>query len=333
VKLQDASIMADMISDGLRNRALTQYGNQQTDITLFPSSRYTKVRLPDGSTQTYPERLKNVPDIPSDDRVIEIANAIAFTTVLVGCELVNWWGPEDFRLVANSIVSLAMLTVVLDNFYDVLTNVLGFVWKQNDITKRWELPEKENLPLGLGTGQATGSIVRGWTRLFSVHPEREAQCEAAALYAGYVLGVPCFAFQPNAYEASVLVVESYNNNNNNEENKADILLSLSGILRILIWLYAPVAMENSKYPQLVVSDPREAAGFLQRLEEYYASTDPGRVVLFWDDEESKADLLKWAYTEADILLRRNKAPITEIANRLTGGAATIADCVAVIENF
>ena len=116
-------------------------------------------------------------------------------------------------------------------------------------------------------------------------------------------------------------------------SKLDPLLSDVGIMKMLIWLMAPVAMESSKHAQLIVSDPRESAGLLKRLEdrtELFGSTD----VLWWmDNDEETNDLLKWAYAEADNLLRTNKETVRELTERLAGGAATVGDCVAVMENW
>ena len=53
----------------------------------------------------------------------------------------------------------------------------------------------------------------------------------------------------------------------NLQGKMDSLASDVGLLKVLIWLMAPVAMELSKYPQLMSSEPREALGFLQRLDD------------------------------------------------------------------
>ena len=94
---------------------------------------------------------------------------------------------------------------------------------------------------------------------------------------------------------------------------------------------APVAIESAKHPQLILSDPREAAGFLTRLEK---SEIIDRNELWWSFEpEERLDMLKWAYTEADLLLRRNQPIVQEITQRLTGGAATIGDCMAAVENW
>jgi hypothetical protein len=69
---------------------------------------------------------------------------------------------------------------------------------------------------------------------------------------------------------------------------------------------------------------------LQDRAELFGSTD----ILWWmDNDEERNDLLKWAYAEADNLLRSNKATVTELTERLAGGAATVGDCVAVMENW
>jgi hypothetical protein len=111
------------------------------------------------------------------------------------------------------------------------------------------------------------------------------------------------------------------------------LLSNVGILKLLIWLMAPVAMESGLYAQLIVSDPREAAGLLQRLEDRSDILNDKGDLWFAENAIEKRDLLKWAYAEADLLLRRNKETVTELSERLAGGAATVGDCVAVVENW
>jgi hypothetical protein len=40
------------------------------------------------------------------------------------------------------------------------------------------------------------------------------------------------------------------------QGNLDNLVSDVGLLKVLIWLMAPVAMEISKHPQLISSDPR-----------------------------------------------------------------------------
>lgn len=201
-----------------------------------------------------------------------------------------------------------------------------------DAVKNTNGPDKDKMPLELGSGKITGTVVRGLTRLWSVDTERECQCEAAAFFAAYSLGLPCFSFRPNALEAAVLLFES---KDAAETRDIDSLLSDTGIMKMLIWLMAPVAVESSYHPQLISSDPREARGFLQRLKEKAAIFDAEDVIdtILQSSDQEIEDLLKWSYAEADLLLRQNRAVVTELTERLIGGASTIGDCVAVMEEW
>jgi hypothetical protein len=368
VKAQDAQLMAQVLSLCLKNGGVQSYGSLQASILLLPSTPTSQVKCPDGSRKTRTERLASVADIPVDHRSNEVSSALAVAAVAAGCTLTDVVHADDITLYANTLLSAMLAVGVVDNFYDVIKSVSALAAKQlkknntnndtkkkkkkncnsdsdndndndNDSSPLFQLPEKESLPLGLGTGQVSGSVVRGLTRLLTVDAERECACEAAALYAAYTLGLPCFSFRPNALEASVLVVESIKDDDDDDDDDSNnnaSLLSASGIMRVLVWLMAPVAMESTKHAQLIVSDPREAEGFLLRLEEYAKNTNAAVTPedLWWtDDAQERADLLKWAFTEADLLLRDNKAVVNDISNRLTGGAATIGDCVATMERW
>jgi hypothetical protein len=73
---------------------------------------------------------------------------------------------------------------------------------------------------------------------------------------------------------------------------------------------------------------------MERLEKYVAGGVGVLESVSWvGDENERRDLIKWAYTEADLLLRENKAAIRDVSNCLTGGAATVGDCIAVIERW
>ena len=210
---------------------------------------------------------------------------------------------------------------VLDNFYDIIKFGVGTFAKDS----LGSLPEE--LPLSLGSGKITGTVVKGLNRLLKIDTERECECEAASFFAAYSLGLPCFSFRPNALEAAVLVAESTQSDSN-----LDTLLTNNGIMKVLVWLMAPVAMESLKHPELISSDPREADGFLARLEKSRL-IDTSQLWWVMDGPEERSDMLKWAYTEADLLIRSNMEIVTEISQRLTGGAATVADCVAATEDW
>ena len=313
--------MAKVISLSARNGSVSQYGRLQRDIAQLPTSANTKVRCADGTTKTRGERLATVPDIPTDERASEIASALAITSILGFCWVA---GVLDIKEITpyTSLASIFIVAVgALDNFYDLIK--FGAKTFAKDAVG--DLPKE--LPLSLGSGQLTGNVVKGFNRLIQVDTERECECEAAAFFVAYTLGLPCFSFRPNALEAAVMVAESTQGDNN-----LDPLLSNNGIMKILVWLMAPVAMESMKHPQLVQSDPREAGGFLSRLEK---SNLINKEDLWWLDEgpQEKEDMLKWAYAEADLLLRRQSTAVTEITERLASGAATVGDCVAAIENY
>jgi len=288
--------------------------------------------------------------VPDDDRATEVSQAVIFSGVVVGCIGINFFsglfGLEDLTVWTNLVLGVAITTVVVDNFFDAIVMGGSAVAKLNedklpDQAKNLNAPKKEEMPLGIGTGSVTGTVVRGLSRLLSDNTERDCQCEAAAVFAAYSLGLPCFAFQPNALEGAALVLESMGGNSNdsdefNLKGSMDSLASDAGLLKVLIWLMAPVAMEISKYPQLMSSEPREASGFLQRLADKsknaeYAQTALEGALPVGDEQTDK--YLRWALAEADLLLRNNAKTVDALSEALAGGAATVGDCVAVLEDW
>ena len=317
----DAKMMGQIMSLCSRNGGVSQFGTFQAELTPLPAMPTSRVKCPDGSSNTRTDRLADLPEVPTDDRGTEISSALAVASVLGFCGAVNILGFDEISPFTNLVWTLIILVGVVDNFYDILK--FGASTFAGD--KIGDLPQ--DLPLGLGSGQVTGTVVKGFSRLLQVDTERECQCEAAAFFAAYALGLPCFSFRPNSLEGAVLVAES-----GRKENTLDPLLTNNGVMKMLVWLMAPVAMESSKHPQLILSDPREAQGLLKRLEQ---SSNVNPEDLWWvgEDPREREDMLKWAYTEADLMLRRNQPLVAEIAQRLTGGAATVGDCVAAMEGW
>jgi hypothetical protein len=344
---QDPKAMATVLSLSLKNGALSFYGSMQSGITPLPSSPTAFVPR---TRTTRAERLETLAAVPTDNRAKEVSAAIITMGVVGGCLGVQGIGNAGLGLegltpVASFILTTIIGVGIIDNFFDAIQGFSSFVVKMNseklpDAVKNVNGPSKENMPLGLGTGIITGTVVRGFTRLLSVDTERECQCEAAAYFAAYSLGLPCFAFRPNALEAAILVFES-NKNEEVADRALDTLLSDTGILKMLIWLMAPVAIESSLHPQLVSSNPKEARGLLERLKEkasLFGAEEAVSSILRIDEgdeanREEVEDLLKWAYAEADLLLRQNKATVTELTERLIGGAATLGDLAAVLEEW
>lgn len=324
MKAEDTDVMANIMSLCLQNGGVNEFGSRQADLTLFPASQDASVMCPDGTKKTRRERLGSLADIPQDDRAGEISAALTVAGIVGVNTLANFAGLHDVTFYTNTIVAFGLGVGILDNFYDVLALVAGQI--KND---KIQLPEKGSMPLRLGTGQATGNVARGLSRMFTVDTERECQCEAAAFFAAYTLGLPCFAFRPNALEGADLVVAS-----NQESSNIDTLASDIGFLKMLVWLFAPVAMESSKHPQLIMSDPRDSAGLLERLEDRAELLGDGAGEIFWlQSDQEKQDFMKWAYAEADLLVRQNRELVEELSRTLASGAATVGDCVAVIEGW
>jgi hypothetical protein len=305
------------------------------------------------TTQTRAERLEKLPEVPTDERSVEIMAALTSMGTMGLCLLSqgigNALGWDDFTPYTNLVLVSFTTLLILDNFYDGIQFLGSTIVQLNaerlpDMIKTVKLPQKEKNLFGLGTGKLTGTIVRGFTRLASVDTERECQCEAASFFVAYALGLPCFSFRPNALEGAMLILESKkiedHENNGWDSQILNPLLSQSGLMKMLIWLLAPVAMEASLHPQLITSDSREAQGLINRLlqkgKEMGFEQDVGEILsiqnMSVNDNEIK-DLLKWAYSEADILLRSNKASVEALTERLIGGAATVGDCVATLEGW
>jgi hypothetical protein len=287
--------------------------------------------------------------VPEDNRAKEVSAALATMSVVGVCLILqgvgNGIGLEEMTPYTSFILYGIFGVGIIDNFFDAIQSFSSFIVKMNserlpDAVKNVEGPDKNKMPLGLGTGAITGTVVKGLTRLWSVDTERECQCEAAAFFAAYSLGLPCFAFRPNALEAAILMFES-NKNEKDADKALDTLLSDTGLMKMLIWLMAPVAIESSLHPQLISSDPREARGLLERLKEkasVIGVEESVNSILRIDEgeaanEQEVEDLLKWAYAEADLLLRQNKATVNELTERLIGGASTLGDCSALIEEW
>ena len=190
--------MTNTLSLSLKNGGMTQYGALQSFITPMPSVPTSKVKCPDGTTKTRQERLENLPNVPMDDRGAEVTSALLFASVVGFCFATNILGMEDIKPLTNLLLTGVIGIGIVDNFYGVIRGGLSMATKDKDI--KVDLPDKQDMPLGLGSGSVTGTVVRGLTRLLNVDTERECECEAAAFFAAYSLGLPCFAFRPNALE-------------------------------------------------------------------------------------------------------------------------------------
>ena len=217
----DARIMANILSLAIKNGAITNYGTLQDTINPIPQKTSSFSPF-GGNKKEQLERLQNLPAVPGDDRAVEISQAITFATIVGSCLAVNLFGGlfglDDVTPWTNLLLGITVTTVIVDNFFDALVMGGSAVAKMNEdklpeSAKHINAPKKEEMPLGLGTGTLTGTVVRGLNRLLSVNTERDCQCEAASVFAAYSLGLPCFAFQPNALEVSSPLIQILSDSN------------------------------------------------------------------------------------------------------------------------
>jgi hypothetical protein len=340
--------MAKVLTLAIRNQSILRYGNLQGSVNPIPQSSASAFPFGNRNNNNDIERLQSLPPVPEDDRASEVSQAVLFSGIVGACLAVNvfggLFGMEDLTPWTNLIVGVAVTTVIVDNFFDAIVMGGSAVAKMNedklpDTVKNMSAPQKEDMPLEIGTGSLTGSVVRGLSRLLNVNTERDCQCEAAAVFVAYSLGLPCFAFQPNALEGASLVIDSMRSepseDTQNIQGSLDNLASDAGLLKMLIWLLAPVAMELSKYPQLMSSDPCEALGFINRLNDQARNNQYASALVdaLPENEEQANDYLRWALAEADLLLRNNKSTVDALSKALAGGAATVGDCVAILEEW
>lgn len=240
---QSAVSMSNVLSLSIRNGGVQFYGSLQDTIEEFPQiQNYEYLFTTDAKnkknsggffdsvtsafsgtasaeeTSAMERKLKSLESIPADNRLKEISSALTFSGVIFALLILSnsvGSGPllnDDGLNFSSAIATLASLVLngiigvaIIDNAYDVLKTLFGVI--NNSLLQKQELklglPEKDNMPLGIGKGEASSTVVAGLTRLLSVDTERECQCEAAALFVGYSLGLPCFAFRPNSLEVCI----------------------------------------------------------------------------------------------------------------------------------
>ncbi|CAM9386819.1 unnamed protein product [Phaeothamnion confervicola] len=175
------------------------------------------------------------------------------------------------------------------------------------------------------SGEISKQVLRGVNRLFTRDVERESRCEAAAFLGGYLTGLPCFAFEPNVFEA-VRMLQRPELRGGMGAGTGTSLDSPAGAHRVLVWLLAPVAAEAAVHRQLICSDARQAAAFLDMCRKQ--GLGGGADALDPADDAARLD---WAYNEARVLLRDNAAAFDALRQRLETGGSTVGECATLIE--
>lgn len=110
--------------------------------------------------------------------------------------------------------------------------------------------------------------------------------------------------------------------------------------RVLIWLLTPVAAEQLKYGQTMVSDPRRAPQFLKAILSKTAAPKPSTTAsadvspssaLPVPSIEDQSVYLQWAYFEATQLVRQYGDLIEKVGSYLNTGTSTVGECALLIE--
>jgi len=243
--------------------------------------------------------LGALPDVPTDDRLTEVAAAATFSFVFGGLLLAELADLANFLLPGDFSTPPAQLVLV----------GLAAGWGVDRYTQR---------------GSLAGLIGRGLSRLFDRDLQRESAAEASSFLLGYLLGLPCLAFSPTAYQPLDMVAAT-----------SDELSSLAPggparlLDRLLIWLMAPVAVESLLYKDTLISDPALPLRLLQaaRRREATLGIDPDQGGWTAADDEAR---VKWALAEARAILKRYSGVREQIQERMVSGVSA-GDCVLLIE--
>lgn len=233
--------------------------------------------------------LQGLMPIPQDDRSTDMAYAGAFVSVVSFDFAGDGLAPAlHYDASIPMLLSLATAAAV---GYDLLKGGAAF----------------------------TRRVMLGLNRLFTRDVDRESRAEAAAFLVAYLCGLPSFAFQPNVLEALRMVSTL-------EEERA-ALSGSAGLHRALVWLLAGPAGEGLAHRQLIVSDPRQGATFLQLARER------GIIYSNVEGEDDSNDKLVWAFNEARRMLQDNADVYEALRKRLETGGATVGECVSLIERY
>lgn len=184
-------------------------------------------------TNFVPDMKYNV-DVPTDNRQKEIAKATLFvsvSSVYLSLQVASVVEP-DLHPWATLAGGVAALITVMDVFFQ--------------------------------SGEGLREATAGFKRMVLKDEEREEFVEASGLMLGYLMGLPCFAFQPDVNEAiktlcsKTSCMNSYmmQRGEGNAINEIDDTAAFDNMSRMLVWMMAPIAAEIMKYGETVISDPR-----------------------------------------------------------------------------
>lgn len=175
-------------------------------------------------------------------------------------------------------------------------------------------------------GQLLGVVSRGSNRLLSRDLQRECNIESASFIVGYLLGLPCCPFAPNVDKPLEMLAASGTEITAAFERSSEARL----VDRVLIWLLAPAAAENSAYNgEMLLSDAAVAKRFLEAARRREGTTGVDVQDGIWKLEEDDKRI-DWAYSESKKLLDRYSSQRQALQDRMAAGVSA-GDCVVLVE--
>ena len=245
-------------------------------------------------------------ELPIDSRSLEIGTAAAFLA-MVGA------------LLALSLADLLDFLIPFGNqFDDVSAPPIQFVFAAAAVlwaTDRYSL-----------RGEVLATLGRGIRRLVQRDLQRETLTESAAFTVGYLLGLPCMAYQPTAIRPLELLSVAAEPMEKLHKKGVARLLD-----RLLVWQLAPVAAEHAHFGDCMVSDPTIAAQMLKAARRRQAWLGIDLQQGGWGEGEGEdKQRLRWAYGEAKALLKRYAGVREEVQEQMAAGVSA-GECVAIIE--
>ena len=213
------------------------------------------------------------------------------------------------------------------------------------------------LDIALMEGQSLRKAAAGLDRLVLADAERESHSEAAAFLTGYLLGVPSFCYQPDVPEAlrmladyresmSVFKRKAARDGRSPPVSASDATCTSLAYVepdvggggdtpglalgRVLVWMLAPVAAEQLRYGQAVVSDPRNARRLLLVLDRQQGEAGGFKVAVPAEGTDRET-LLRWAYYEAVALCKQYGELLEDVRDFLHTGTSSVGECCLLIE--
>jgi len=255
-----------------------------------------QLRLP---SRPPPSALEGLPAVPGDKRGSEVAAA---GTLSVSLGAVFAWEVAD-------LIDFADVTEVSAPPLQIVLLTLAAGWAFDRYAR---------------SGELSGLVGRGLSRLFSRDLQRECTVESASFLVGYLLGLPCCPFAPTVYKPLEMLTES------SAQISSCMGPSARLIDRTLIWLLAPVAVEMATYRETLQAEPALAFEFLEAARRREASLGVDVSQGDWQREDDELRI-RWAYGESRRLLQRYASVREELQERMASGVSA-GDCVVLIED-